>query len=60
MVVEKLRTEVLDPEASAALKHSLNIDPDYFTDISEAPAPEGLQAVRRDLPELARTGGQHA
>jgi hypothetical protein len=45
--VEDLRTEVLedydfdlepsfldlDPEASAALKHSLNIDRDYFTDI---------------------------
>ena len=48
----------LDAEAGAALKHSLNIDPDYFTDIPEDPAPERLEAVRRELHELARTGGQ--
>ena len=67
-VVEDLRTEVLedydfdlepsildlDPEASAALKHALNIDPDYFTAIPEDPAPERLQAIRRELQELAR------
>jgi hypothetical protein len=39
----------LDPEASAARKHSLNIDRDYFTDTSEDPAQERLQAVRREL-----------
>ena len=71
-LVEDLRTEVLEdydfdlepsvldlaPEASAALKLSLNIDPDYFTDTPEDPAPERLEAVRRELHALARTGGQ--
>jgi hypothetical protein len=73
-LVEGLRTEVLedydfdlevsfldlDPEARAAMKQSLNIDPDCFTDIPEDPTPERFHAVRRDLHELARPGGQNA
>lgn len=67
-IVEDLRTTVLDdydfdmestfldvaPEAAAELKRTMNIDPDYFTDIPEDPTPERLRVVRRELLELTR------
>lgn len=70
--VEALRTEVLedydfemessfvdlDPQASSALKRSMNIDPDYFTDVPEDPQRDRLEAIRRELREVTDPLGQ--
>jgi hypothetical protein len=49
-----LESSLLDlaPQAGAALKESLGIDPDYFTAIPANPTRERLEAVRRELHEL--------
>ncbi len=67
-IVEDLRTTVLDdydfdmessfldvaPDAAAELKRTMNIAPDYFTDIPEDPTPKRLRDVHRELLELTK------